>query len=109
MCPWVPQAQKHNRLVHFIGPRECRQHFFSLGVAFEEYAEYEEVYEWFLRNIGTPVYVHVSVLLPQLHLTTSSTSELRAGVSSPLPLCHASTRKAAPWGQRAGPSSAWSE
>ncbi|GJP84134.1 hypothetical protein CLOP_g14217 [Closterium sp. NIES-67] len=30
-----------------------------MGVRFEEHAEYEEVYEWFIRNLGTPVDVHV--------------------------------------------------
>ncbi|GJP34667.1 hypothetical protein CLOM_g19080 [Closterium sp. NIES-68] len=54
----VSEARKHNNAVHFIGPRECRQFFFHMGVRFEEHAEYEEVYEWFIRNLGTPVDVH---------------------------------------------------
>ena len=34
--------------------------FFRLGVGFEELLEYEEVFDWFVRNMGIPVYTHVS-------------------------------------------------
>ena len=48
--------------MHVIGPRECRQMFFRLGVGFEELLEYEAVFDWFVRNMGIPVYTHVSII-----------------------------------------------
>eukprot|EP00270_Netrium_digitus_P005116 TRINITY_DN1666_c0_g1_i3.p1 TRINITY_DN1666_c0_g1~~TRINITY_DN1666_c0_g1_i3.p1 ORF type:complete len:441 (+),score=92.01 TRINITY_DN1666_c0_g1_i3:142-1464(+) len=55
----VEQALSLNDLVHFIGPPICRQFYQSMGVVFEDYSQYEDVFEWFVRNLGTPVDIHV--------------------------------------------------
>eukprot|EP00897_Mesotaenium_endlicherianum_P007691 jgi/Mesen1/6950/ME000360S06218 len=55
----VEQARRLNELVYFIGPEECRHFYPKMGVRFEHFSEYEDVYEWFQRNVGQPVDNHM--------------------------------------------------
>eukprot|EP00271_Cylindrocystis_brebissonii_P003718 TRINITY_DN14983_c0_g1_i1.p1 TRINITY_DN14983_c0_g1~~TRINITY_DN14983_c0_g1_i1.p1 ORF type:complete len:467 (-),score=35.33 TRINITY_DN14983_c0_g1_i1:242-1642(-) len=55
----VKQACSLNSLVYFIGPPECEGRFRKLGVIYQRYKEYEDVFEWFFRNIGQPVDNHI--------------------------------------------------
>lgn len=55
----VEQAQKLNHLVFLIGPEDCKAFFEEKGVRYEPYQEYEDVFEWFVRNVGSPLDNHV--------------------------------------------------
>lgn len=58
----VQQALKLNSVVYFIGPPDCTETFNRLGVHYQSYDMYEDVYEWFIRNIGSPIDNHVKCM-----------------------------------------------